>query len=47
MLTGFGPFVAVYLASQKWTQLDATTIDTIVRAKLRSGVLYRILAHRG
>ncbi len=29
MLTGFGPFVAVYLTSQKWTQLDIGLVLTI------------------
>ena len=28
MLTGFGPFVAVYLTSQKWTQLDIGLVLT-------------------
>jgi MFS family permease len=29
VLTGFGPFVAVYLTSQKWTQLDIGLVLTI------------------
>jgi hypothetical protein len=29
VLTGFGPFVAVYLASQRWTQLDIGLVLTI------------------
>lgn len=29
MLTGFGPFVAVYLTSQRWTQLDIGLVLTI------------------
>ena len=29
MLTGFGPFVAVYLTSQHWTQLDIGVVLTV------------------
>jgi MFS family permease len=29
VLTGFGPFVAVYLTSQKWTQLDIGLVLTV------------------
>ncbi|HEY1362201.1 MAG TPA: MFS transporter [Xanthobacteraceae bacterium] len=29
MLTGFGPFVAVYLTSQRWTQLDIGVVLTL------------------